>query len=104
VHGILTGSHDCDEPGVPRLNEDFLGTPLKPDTEVFTLPIRITGPDLHVDMHIELACDVGFRNGLPAMEALAEIYNWVEADMHQWPSRCADGARLPVAAYAFRSR
>jgi hypothetical protein len=50
-----------------------LGRPLDPGTEIFRLPVEITGPNpqMHVKCHGEFF--IGFRNGVPADGALVAI-------------------------------
>jgi hypothetical protein len=73
----ISGFVDCSPAGEPRLNLGFLGRPLEVDTEVVSVPIRVTGPNPHMDVEVEIGCEIGFRNGLPTVKALAGIGHWV---------------------------
>jgi hypothetical protein len=73
------GFRDCRPTGPPRICLDFLGRPLKVDADVLEVPIEVTGPEPQVNVEIEIACEVGFRNGLPVRKALADIGGWVGA-------------------------
>ena len=79
VEAILMGYRDCEITGEFVLNgEGFLGRPLKVDTEIYRLPVEITGRNPHVDVDFKLTCEASFANGLPIAEALPNIYGWVE--------------------------
>jgi hypothetical protein len=70
--------HDCVRRGRATLHLDGLGEPLKAGTKVLTVPVRPTGPDPKMDVQIEISCNVTFGNGLPVLNALAQIAGWVE--------------------------
>jgi hypothetical protein len=78
VEGVLTSFTDCVETGDLKIGSEFLGKRLKPDAEVYSLPVRVTGPNPHVRMEIKIACGICFPNGLPAIKALSDICAWIE--------------------------
>ena len=75
----ITSHPDCEIVGTPRLNRGFFGRRFEMDTEMLTVPVRITGPDAKVNVQFEGEGEIGFRNGLPARESLARIADWVKA-------------------------
>ncbi len=79
IKPTISNFQDCLPAGEPRLHLEFLGRPLKAGAKVLTFLIRVTGPNPHVDVEIEVGCEIGFRNGLPVRHALAEIGNWVQS-------------------------
>lgn len=79
VEAVITNIEDCKATGQLRLDKAFLGTRLEPDTEVYSLPVKITGPNPKVDMDIKLAVEICLPNGLPAIQAFEAIYEWVES-------------------------
>jgi hypothetical protein len=65
---------DCEpDHSRPVVYRNIVGRPLEPDTEVFRLPIRVTGPAPDVDIAASGRVAVGFRNGVSALDALPEI-------------------------------
>jgi len=63
---------NCRTAGEPRLNLGFLGRPLEVGTAVLTVPLRETGGEqLGVRVNLRIAAELGFRNGIPVLKALA---------------------------------
>jgi hypothetical protein len=77
--GVFTGFSGCKVIGDAWLNPDFLGTPLKPQTEVFGMRIQRTGLKPYVYMKCDFTYDICFANGLPAEKSLADIGDWVQS-------------------------
>lgn len=75
----VSGFRHCRPKGQPNICLGFLGRPLKVDAKVLEVPVEITGPEPKVNVQIEIACEIGFRNGLPARKALADIGDWVSS-------------------------
>jgi hypothetical protein len=63
----------------PRINLDFLGLPVKPETEVLEIPVRVTGPQPRVQVQIEIAGQISLRNGFPVLNAMSDIGEYVKA-------------------------
>lgn len=79
LKGVLVGFDRCEGSGELSMNLAALGAPLKPETEVFTLPIHVIDANPQVHMEISVACVPSFANGLPALKAFDDICEWVES-------------------------
>ncbi len=71
--------HNCRPAGVPIINLDFLGQPVKPETEVLTIPVKVTGDNPSVQVKIEIGGQISLRNGFPVINAMTAIGGWVQA-------------------------
>jgi hypothetical protein len=72
-------SQDCRPAGAPTINLDFLGQPVKPETEVLTIPVQVTGPNPRMQVKIEIGGQISLRNGFPVLDAMMAIANYVQA-------------------------
>lgn len=70
---------DCEPRGIPRIHTEVLGRPLKVGAEIFTVPIRPTGPKPQVYVDFEMTFQVCLREGYPVRFALAHIADWITA-------------------------
>ena len=77
VHGEIIAIQDCEPVGDLMPNEAVFGRPLKEGTPAYWLPVRPTGPKPEVEMDIKVAVLVTFRNGLPVLNTLAKLGQWV---------------------------
>jgi hypothetical protein len=68
----------CKPDGYPTINLDFLGQPVKPETEVLSIPVIVTGQNPAVQVQIEIGGRISLANGFPVLEAMATIGNWVQ--------------------------
>jgi len=71
--------HDCRPTGPPIINLDFLGQPMKPETEVLTIHVEVTGPHPRMQVQIEIGGQISLRNGFPVLDAMMAIANYVQA-------------------------
>jgi hypothetical protein len=77
VHGEIIDIRDCVPTGSLHLEKSIFGRPLTEDTQVFWMPVRPTGPNPEVEMDFQVAVRITFRNGLPALDTLVSLGNWV---------------------------
>jgi hypothetical protein len=84
VHGHVTEIRDCKPRGGLHMDPSLMGEPLKEGTQAYWLPVRVTGPDPHVEMDIQVAVGIAFRNRLPALETLGHIGNWVAGTIERF--------------------
>jgi hypothetical protein len=77
VHGEIIAIRDCEPTGDLIPNGAVFGRPLKQGTPAYWLPVRPTGPKPEVEMDVNVAVLVTFRNGLPVLDTLVRLGNWV---------------------------
>jgi hypothetical protein len=71
--------YDCIPTGPVSIDPSILGRPLTEGAQAFWMPVEPAGPNPHVEMDIAVAVIVSFRNGLPALETLVNLGNWVRS-------------------------
>jgi hypothetical protein len=81
------------------LNPDFLGRPLAAGAEVLRVEVQETGGEvIGLRVNAQVAAEVGFRNGIPALRALAAmgdcippILEWGSGPSSKLPPRESSG-------------
>jgi len=83
LHGEIIAIRDCVPRGSLHIDRQVFGRPLEQGAEPFWMPVRPTGPNPEVEMDLQIAVRVTFRNGLPALEILSRLGKWV-AGLVEW--------------------
>jgi hypothetical protein len=79
IEPVIGPFRDCRPVGKPTINIDFLGCPVEADTEVLSIPIRVTGHNPGVKVQIKITGEISLRNGFPVLNAMMDIGNYVRA-------------------------
>lgn len=80
------------------------GRPLETGTELLRFPLRVTGPNPHVDVDFDLSVYMGLFDRTPIRETLAQIVNFVRHTLSLFESDCTTPAALALREQIEKSR
>jgi hypothetical protein len=86
IRAEVAAIRDCEPVGDLVFHRKVLGHPIEGDTEVYSLRVRPTGPSPQVEVDCQVGVLVTFRNGLPVLDILPRLGNWVGNAITFWAS------------------
>jgi hypothetical protein len=86
IRAEVVAIRDCEPLGDFVFHREVLGHPIEGDTEVYSTRVRPTGhnPKTEVDCRVDVL--VTFCNGLPVLDILPRLGNWVGNAIAFWAS------------------
>ncbi len=84
IRAAVVAFRDCEPLGDLVFYREVLGRPIEASTEVYSLPVRQTGPHPEVEVDCRVGVLITFRNGLPALDILPRLGNWVGNTIAYW--------------------
>ena len=80
------------------------GRPLEPDAELLRFPLRVTGPNPHVDVDFKLSLYIGLFDRTPIRETLAQVVNFVGNALSRFEPDLTTPAALALRGEIEKSR
>lgn len=77
IRAEVAAIRDCEPLGDLVFHREVLGRPIEGNTEVYSLRVRQTGAAPHMEVDCRVGVLITFRNGLPVLDILPRLGNWV---------------------------
>lgn len=84
IRAEVVAIRDCEPLGDSVFHREVLGRPIEGNAEVYSQRVRTTGPHPQMEVDCRVGVLVTFRNGLPALDILPRLGNWVSNAIAFW--------------------
>jgi hypothetical protein len=86
IRAEVIGIRDCEPLADLVVRQEVLGRPIEGGAEVYSVRVRPTGPNPQMEVVCRVGVLVTFRNGLPVLDVLPRLGNWVSSAIAFWAS------------------